>query len=122
MSGRITYSCDWCRDSGKYYALSGGNKVTLGTWWEEPCPHCRGNWAEKSRFIDRELKDALTWFKSSTPPDKPFRLSKFKTVSNPALYWENLRKEIATDNIYVLERIREDLIAMQTMFGGVEFE
>lgn len=86
-----------------------------------PCPHCQGTWAADTKFIDKDLKAALAWFKTSTPPEKPFRLNKFTMIDDPKKLWAHLKEEIVSNNIYVLERIREDLIKLCALFEGEEF-
>ncbi len=115
------FRCDWCMDRGYSTCFKNGSKFSLGEAFKVDCTHCTGKWSDTAMVIDREFREALAWFRTSTPPLKGFVLNKFKTVTDPAKYWENLRTEISSDNIYALERIRDDILKLQEMFGGVEF-
>lgn len=114
------YKCDACFDRGFYIFYRNGNRVSLGERHEIPCPHCTGNWSYDTKQVDKELQDALAWFRKSTPPAAGFRLNKWKMIDDPAEYWKYLKSEIALDNIYILERHREDLMQIQALFDGEE--
>ncbi len=115
------YRCDDCFDRGFYILYSKGNVKTLGIRTEVSCPHCKGNWSYDTRMISEEFRQALRWFRSSTPPDEPFKLSKWKTIDDPKKFWAKLKAEIALDNIYSLERIEEDVLKLQALFEGTDF-
>ncbi len=116
----LYYKCDACFDRGFYIHYRNGNRMSLGERIETPCPHCQGEWSYDTKQIDKSIQEALAWFRHSIPPEKPFRLNKFKFIDDPKKLWTYLKQEIATDNIYALERIGDDLIALQGMFGGCD--
>ncbi len=115
------YHCDSCFDRGFWILYRNGNKMSFGERTEYPCPHCKGNWVDQTRGIDQELRDLLAWFRTSKPPANPFRLNRYKTVENPELYWKNLQSQISQDNVYVLERVRDDLVCLRALFEGEDF-
>ncbi len=114
----LPYACSWCMDRGWYSYFRGGTQFSLGEVFTNECQHCRGNKSTNVRGLDRDLRDAIDWFKESQPPPSAFRLSKFKYIDSPTAYWKELRSEISLDNIYRLEYIREDLIALRDIFSG----
>lgn len=114
------YKCTWCSDRGWYSYFKGGSKNSLGEVFTFQCQHCTGQKKTDTRGLDKDLKSALAWFQSSEIPTAPFRLSKWKYIDDPAKYWADLKAEIALDNIYRLEYIRDDLIALQALFWGEE--
>ena len=94
----VTYKCNFCYDRGKYYIWSNGYGRGLGTAHYIECPHCNGT-QFVVRGIDKDLREALEWFRTSVPPDAPFRLNKFRMIDDPAALWAEMKMEIATDNI-----------------------
>jgi len=121
MSAHVSYRCQWCYDRGKYFIVGDGKQGrTFGPCFIK-CLHCTQDWTQQTRTIDKEYREAIKWLATSVPPEKPFRLSRFKTVENPAIFWEELKKDIAMDNVYVLERRRDDVIALNALFGGEDF-
>lgn len=116
----VVYKCSFCYDRGKYYIYANGYGRGLGTAYYVECPHCNGI-QFVVRGLDKALRAALEWFRTSTPPNEGFRLSKFRTIDDPQALWAEMKKEIATDNIYRLEKIREDLISMQNLFSTADF-
>lgn len=116
----IIYKCDHCYDRGKYYFWAPGYGRGLGTAYYMDCLHCTGT-QFVVRGIDKDLRAALEWFRTSTPPSEGFRLNKFRMIDDPQALWDEMKKEIATDNIYRLEKIREDLISMQNLFSTADF-
>ncbi len=115
---RIWYKCSCCYDRGYIFYYGQGTGRALGQCYKEKCRFCGGNWAYEGANLDAVYKKAMTWFRSSQPPGKPFRLFVWKTVDDPVKYWQNMREEIASDNVYVLERIRDDIVRLHELFGN----
>lgn len=121
MSIHVSYRCQWCYDRGKYFITGDGKFGRVHGPCYIKCPHCTQNWTQETRTIDPEYKAALKWFSTSTPPSHKFRLSRLKSVEDPKAFWFELKKDIAMDNVYVLERRRDDVLALQALFGGEDF-
>jgi hypothetical protein len=110
--------CKSCNGKGAIWMYDQGYGKGLGQCYRKKCA-CRGG-QQTALHVDAEIRVALDWFKTSTPPASGFELWLFKdywkVIDSPVEYWAWLRSEIATDNIYRIEAVRDDLVKLHQKF------
>ncbi len=111
MTGRPLYRCQYCYDRRYIILHRRGSSAEF-----HDCKHCDGTYTVS---VDGAYREALDWFKTAPVPDGGFKIGRHD-ISDAKAYWAKLRSCIAQDNIYVLERIRDEIIGLKILFDGCD--
>lgn len=114
---REIVKCKSCNGRGHIWCYDQGYGKAYGQCYKKRCS-CRGG-KQAEVHLDKEFRVAVQWFQASTPPAEQFEYWLWKDVwqviENPAQYWEELRAEIASGNVYRLEAIRDDVVRLHQL-------
>ena len=114
---REIVKCQSCNGRGSIWCYDQGFGKAFGQCYRKRC-HCRGG-RQAEVHLDKEFREAIQWFVTSTPPSEPFEYWAFKDVwrviADPAQHWAQLKEEIASRNVYRLEAIRDDVVKLHQL-------
>ena len=110
FGGRTVDVCQSCGGKGYWYCWGEGAGQGLGQCYRKRCP-CRGGVQRKIR-LDAEYRAALEWFKTTTPPAGSLKIHPWSKAEDAETLWGKLWGDIETGNVYRLEAIRDDIVAL----------
>ncbi len=106
-------NCSKCADRGWFYMRSPSRRSFRKKC---SCKRLTRDEVQGVSSLGQDFKAALAWFQQSVPPEKPFRLFRWKFIEKPEVLWTWIESEIDSGSIYGLEAVRETVIRLHELF------